>query len=211
MPAGAEAAGDGSEPGRLLDRAAVGDGAALGRLLEHYRRYLHLLARLQLDRALQGKLGASDVVQETFLEAHRDFPRFRGRTVGELLAWLRQILARNLANQVRRYRGTRRRDVRLEEGFEAAVGQSSEGLAARLAVPAGESPSQAAARHEAAVILAEALGRLPDDYREVLILRTLEDLPFPEVAARMDRTVDSVKKLWVRGLARLRGLLPEMT
>jgi|SRR5579883_4624 len=202
--------GAGSDPARLLARAAAGDEAALGPLLEVYRRYLYLLARLQLDRELRGKLGASDVVQETFLEAHRDFARFRGRTVGELLAWLRRILARNLANQVRRYRGTRRRDVRLEEGIAAAVGQSSAGLADRLTAPVS-SPSQEAARHEAAVLLAEALGRLPDDYREVLILRTLEDLPFPEVAARMERSVDSVKKLWARGLARLRGLLPEMT
>ena len=76
---------------------------------------------------------------------------------------------------------------------------------------AGKSPSQEATQHEAGVILAEALGRLPADYREVLILRNLEELTFPEVAQRMDRSVDSVRKLWARALARLRGLLPEMT
>lgn len=195
---------------QLLVEAKGGDGAALGQLFDGYRQYLILLARLQIDRTLQVKLGASDVVQETFLEAHRDFAAFRGSSMGELVAWLRQILARNLANQVRHYRGTRRRDIRLEQGLTVALGQSSEHLSARLASTVS-SPSHAASRTESAVILADALGRLPPDYREVLILRNLEELTFPEVARRMDRTVDSVKKLWVRGLAQLRGLLPEMT
>ncbi len=194
---------------RLLADAKGGDGAALGVLLDGYRQYLMLLARLQIDRTLQVKLGASDVVQETFLEAHRDFAGFRGGSLGELVAWLRQILARNLANQVRHYRGTRRRDIRLEQGLTVALGESSEHLAVRLSSPVS-SPSHAAGRAEAAVILADALGRLPPDYREVLILRNLEELTFPEVATRMGRSIDSVKKLWVRGLAQLRGLLPEM-
>lgn len=195
---------------QLLIEAKGGDGAALGQLLDGYRQYLVLLARLQIDRTLQVKLGASDVVQETFLEAHRDFAAFRGSSMGELVAWLRQILARNLANQVRHYRGTKRRDIRLEQGLTVALGESSEHLSARLAAPV-TSPSHAAARTESAVILADALGRLSPDYREVLILRNLEELTFPEVAARMQRSVDSVKKLWVRGLAQLRGLLPKMT
>jgi RNA polymerase sigma-70 factor (ECF subfamily) len=194
-------------PERLLALARAGDGSAFGRLLEHYRAYLDLLARLQIDRRLLGKLGASDVVQETFLEAHRDFAAFRGTTPGELVAWLRQILARNLANQVRRYRGTRRRDVRLEQALSAAVDRSSATVAA-LWSPAS-SPSQQAARHEEAVLLAAALSRLPTDYREALVLRNVEGLSFQEVAERMRRSQDSVKKLWARGLARLRGLLTE--
>jgi RNA polymerase sigma-70 factor (ECF subfamily) len=194
----------------MLARAKGGDPSALGHLLERYRQYLTLLARVQLGRAIRVKVGGSDVVQEAFLEAHRDFGGFRGETVGELVAWLRQILARNLANQVRRYRGTRRRDVRLEQGLAAAIGRSSDRLAATLPVRS-VSPSQHAARLEAAVILAEALGRLPPDYREVLVLRNLEELTFPEVAERMGRSVESVKKLWARGLARLRRLLPEAT
>ena len=190
----------------LLDRARAGDSAALGPLLERYRQYLTLLARLQIGRALGAKFGGSDVVQETFLEAHRDFHGFLGGTPGELTAWLRQILARNLANQVRRYRGTRRRDVRLEQGLVSALGESSERLADALAAP-GASPSQEAARGESAVRLAEALARLPPDYREALVLRNLEELTFPEVAERMGRSIESVKKLWARGLARLRPLL----
>lgn len=196
------------DPQHLLALARTADAAALGPLLERYRQYLTLLARLEIGRTLQVKVGASDVVQETFLEAHRDFPGFRGTTPGELAAWLRTLLARNIANQVRRYLGTRRRDARLEQGLASALGRSSDRLAATLAAPAG-SPAQEAARAEAAVRLAEALARLPADYRDALVLRNLEELSFPEVADRMGRSVDSVKKLWARGLAQLRGLLQD--
>jgi RNA polymerase sigma-70 factor, ECF subfamily len=194
----------------MLAHAKGGDPAALGQLLERYRQYLTLLARIQIGRTIRVKVGGSDVVQEAFLEAHRDFGGFRGETVGELVAWLRQIVARNLANQVRRYRGTRRRDVRLEQGLASALDQSSDRLAATLPVRSG-SPSQHAARLEAAVILAEALSQLPPDYREVLVLRNLKELSFLEVAGQMGRSVESVKKLWARGLAQLRRLLPEAT
>lgn len=194
------------DPEDLLRQARAGNHPALGRLLELYRNYLKLLARLQIDHRLQGKLDASDVVQETFLEAHRDFAQFRGNSEAELVGWLRQILVSNLANVVRHYRGSRRRDIRLERELAHEVDESSRvldhGLVARQS-----SPSQQAVRHEQAVLLADALGRLPEDYREAVILRHLEGLSFPEVALRMGRTVDSVKKLWARALARLRGAL----
>src|SRR3954470_22167833 len=92
------------DPEQLLHLARAGDESARGQMLELFRDYLRLLARLELDRRLRGKADPSDLVQETFLEAHRDFPQFRGGTEPELAAWLRQILARNLANLVRRYR-----------------------------------------------------------------------------------------------------------
>jgi RNA polymerase sigma-70 factor (ECF subfamily) len=193
-------------PEELLRRARAGEEGALGRLLDLYRGYLGLLARLQLDRRLQSKVDPSDLVQEAFLEAHRDFPRFRGGTEGELVGWLRQILVSNLANLIRHYLGTQRRDVRLERGLAEDVDRSSHALGGVLAAP-GSSPSQHAARREQAVLLAEALHRLPDDYREVIILRHLEGRPFPEVAARMGRSVDSVSKLWARALLLLRRVL----
>jgi RNA polymerase sigma-70 factor (ECF subfamily) len=196
------------DPDDLLSAARTGNGPALGRLLEGYRRYLTLLARLEIDRRLQGKLDPSDLVQETFLEAHRDFAQFRGSGEAELLAWLRQVLVRNLANQVRRYLGTRGRDVRLERELAAQVDRSSQALDRALAAP-HSSPSKQADRREQAVLLAEALGRLPEDYREVIVLRHLQERTFPEVAARMGRSVESVKKLWARALARLRGTLGE--
>jgi RNA polymerase sigma-70 factor (ECF subfamily) len=198
--------GDSPDPDDLLGRARDGDGTALGQLMELYRHYLALLARLQIGRRLQDKVDASDLVQETFLEAHRDFAQFQGLTEKELVSWLRQVLASNLANQVRRYFGTQRRDIRLERELTSELDQSSRVLDHALLAPCS-SPSQQAVRREQAVLLADALERLPEDYREVIILRHLEGLTFVEVARRMGRSLDSVDKLWARALARLRRSL----
>jgi RNA polymerase sigma-70 factor (ECF subfamily) len=197
---------DPADPEDLLRAARAGDGPALGQLLELYRNYLGLLARLQIGRRLQGKVDDSDLVQETFLKAHRDFADFRGGSERELAAWLRQVLAANLATLVRRFLGTQRRDVRLEEDLAGELEASSQALDRGLPAP-GSSPSQRALRREQAVLLADALGRLAGDYREVIILRYLEGLPLADVATRMGRSVDSVKKLWTRALVQLRRTL----
>src|SRR5260370_39201342 len=119
------------DPERLLGLARAGNGPALGLLLDQYRNYLAMWARLQIGRRLQGKVDASDLVQETFLEAHRDFGQFRGSTEQELAAWLRRILAWNLANLVQRYCGAQRRDVRLERELAAEMDESSRVLELR--------------------------------------------------------------------------------
>ncbi len=193
-------------PETLLDQARAGDGQALGQLLESYRAYLTLLARVQIGRRLQGKVDAADVVQDAFLSAYRDFGQFRGASEGEFRGWLRQILAYVLANLVRYYQGTQRRDVRLERQLTVELDQSSHALDRGL-VAEQSSPSQQAVRREQAVLLAEALAHLPEPWRDLLILRHLEGLTFPEVARRLGRTVDSVKKQWPRALASLRRVL----
>jgi RNA polymerase sigma-70 factor (ECF subfamily) len=181
------------------------DPTALGRLFEAYTSYLTLLARLEIGRRLQSKVDALDVVQETFLEAVRHFDRFRGATEPELTAWLRSILAARLTKVVRRYWGTQARDLRLERGLREDLDRSSRCLGE--AFVAGQStPSQQAVRREEAVVLANLLQQLPEDYREVLVLRHLEGLSFPEVAARLGRSLDSVEKLWTRALSKLRRI-----
>ncbi|MGE3803502.1 MAG: sigma-70 family RNA polymerase sigma factor [Gemmataceae bacterium] len=195
-----------AHPDWLLRQARGGDPAMLGQLLELYRRYLMLLARVQIGQRLQGKVDASDLVQETFLEAHHHFPQFQGSSEAQFVHWLRQILVAKLAALIRRYLGTQGRDVRLERELEVAIDRSSLLLDRGLLAP-GDSPSQQAERREQAVLLADALGQLPDDYREVLVLRHLEELTFPEVARRMERTLDSVEKLWMRALAKLKHVM----
>src|SRR5262249_12605255 len=125
---------------------------------------------------------------------------------GELVAWLRQILGGNLANLLRHYYGTQARDVRLERELQADLEESSRALDRGLASPQ-PSPSQGAARREQSVLLASALERLPPDYRQVLVLRHLEALTFPEVAERLGRSVEAVKKLWARALCSLRATM----
>ncbi len=187
----------------LIHEARAGDASVLGRLLELYANYLNLLARMEIGRRLQRKLDASDIVQETFLEAHRNFGRFQGTNEPQFVAWLRGILAAKVANLVRHYFGTQGRDVRLEQELQDDLENSARALGAELAASM-TTPSQHAVRREQNVLLADALARLPEDYREVIILRHLEGLTFPEVARRMERTQDSVEKLWLRALTRLK-------
>jgi RNA polymerase sigma-70 factor (ECF subfamily) len=164
---------------------------------------------VQLGRDLRAKVDPSDIVQEAFLEAHRDFEQFRGQTTIEFQAWLRRVLATSLADQVgRRYYGTQQRDPRMERQIAADLDHSSEALERALASP-DSSPSARAERREEALRLAGALEGLPADHREVLLLRHFERLSFPEIARRLDRTLDGVKNVWLRSLARLRRTLEE--
>jgi RNA polymerase sigma-70 factor (ECF subfamily) len=194
-------------PEALLERARAGDPAALGRLLELYRNYLRLQARTLIGRTLQVRLDPSDLVQETFLEAARDFARFAGSTEAGLIAWLRQILIRNLADQARHSQADKR-DVRREESLEALLEQSRQAAEQALA-QAASSPSAQARRREQAVLLADALEALPPDHREVILLRHVEHLKFDEIATRMGRSSGAVRMLWTRALERLQRLLEE--
>jgi RNA polymerase sigma-70 factor (ECF subfamily) len=188
-----------------LALARSGDPAALGRLLLQYGDYLHILARLQISRRLQGKVDAADLVQDVFLDAHRQFPNFRGETRASFGAWLRSILAGKLAALIRRYCHALSRDVTLEQSLERELESSSDQL--RQGMTGGHSPSESAVRREEVSHLARALEALPPDYREVILLRQIEGLPFATVAEKMGRSEDSVQKLWVRGLDALRKIL----
>lgn len=187
----------------MIARARNGDVVVLGRLLELYRNYLRVLADLEIGRRLRRKVDASDIVQETYLEAHRQFAQFRGTIEPQLAEWLRTILAGALARTVRRYFGTQARDLRLEQEISSGLGQSSAALSA-WAVDSMSTPSHQVVRGEQTMIVTDALSALPDDYRTVLLLRHMEGLTFVQIAEQMNRTVDSVEKLWVRGLARLK-------
>jgi RNA polymerase sigma-70 factor (ECF subfamily) len=187
-------------PEELLERAQAGDLEAQGRLLDLYRNYLRILARTQIDTALRVRLDPSDLVQETLLEALRDFRQFAGSTERELLAWLRKILVRNLADQVKHHKAQARNWHR-QESLEALLDRSSQAVQEALAKGIS-TPSAQASRREQAVLLADALARLSPDYREVIVLRNLEHLKFEEIAARMGRSAGAVRMLWTRALER---------
>jgi RNA polymerase sigma-70 factor (ECF subfamily) len=176
--------------------------------LERYRSWLAILARVHVEARYQAKFDPSDVVQQTLLEAVRAWPDFRGRTEAELAAWLRQILAHVLLHEIRRYRGTRQRDVRREVSLEQSLEESSRCLGQLLAA-SDTSPSDRLEKHDQELRLAEALARLPEDYQRVILLRNIEGLSHDEVAQRMDRGVGAVRMLWVRALARLRDQMLE--
>src|SRR5262245_33864843 len=194
----------------LLERARHNEAGELDRLFALCRNYLGVVARAQVESWLQAKVDASDLIQQTLLEAYRDFAHFRGTTEAEWLAWLRRILAHNAANFVRQYRGTEKRQARRE----VALAGPGDGSAARgLADPAdsGESPSQQLLRKERELLVADALARLSPDHREVIMLRNLQRLPFQEVAQRMGRSRPATQMLWMRAIQKLQEALTEMS
>jgi RNA polymerase sigma-70 factor (ECF subfamily) len=196
-----------SSPEDLLLQARAGHAAALGRLLELYRNYLRLMSRSLISQPLRTRLDASDLVQETFLKAQREFSCFVGSSEPELVAWLRQILVRTLADQVKQHRA-RKRDYRREEPMEVLLDRSSLAIQQRLASPVS-SPSARTSQREQAVLLADAVEKLSANYREVFVLRNLEHIPFDEIAERMGRSSGAVRMLWTRAIARLSELLKE--
>jgi len=188
----------------LIRSCRQGDVQAREQLFDAYRSYLRMLARAQMGRHLQSKCDPSDLVQQTLLEAFRDFSDFTGTQEQELLAWLRRILAHNLYNETRRFRTQQReaaREVSLEQ-IHHGLEHSSLALGRCLADPMA-TPSQLAVQREAALRLADALARLPDDYQTVLLLRVFEELPAEEVALRMDRSAGAVRMLQMRALKAL--------
>jgi len=180
---------------------AQGAGHA-ARPLEHYREYLRLLARLQLDPRLRLQLDASDIVQQTLLKAHERFHQFRGQTDQELRSWLRAILARNLADAIRTFR---RQKGDRAHSLETALEESSAKIEVFLASEES-SPSQGALRAERLIGLAEALAQLPGDQRTAVELRYLSGLAVPDVANQMGRSTVSVTGLLYRGMKTLREL-----
>ena len=191
-----------------LAAARAGDPDAADRLFARVRPWLQILARTQLGRHLQAKTDPSDVVQVALLEAVRGLGQFRGDTEAEFLAWLRQVLVNAIRHEARRYGGTAARDVAREASLELELEQSSARLGALLTGD-DTSPSGASERAEARLELTALLARLPEEYRDVIVLRNLEGLSHEEVAERMGRSVGAVRMLWVRALARLRALTTE--
>jgi RNA polymerase sigma-70 factor (ECF subfamily) len=169
---------------------------------QRYRQYLLMLARVQLDADLQRKLDPSDIVQQTLLEAHQKQDQFRGETSGEMAAWLRQILAHNLADALRSLRRAKR-DIAREQHLGQALDASSARLEALLAAEQ-TSPSMHVARDEQAVALADALAQLPDAQREALVLQHWHGWSLKQIADHLDRTPTAVAGLLKRGLKQLR-------
>jgi len=185
----------------LIEMARKGDPDARERLFELCRDYLGFVARSQVETWLRVKVDASDLVQQTLLEAHRDFVRFKGVSQQEWLAWLRKILSHNAADFVRHYRGTAKRQARREVRFRDPA--DSMGAGAPEPADPGPSPSQEYLQLDNQLRVTAAMAELPADYQEVIVLRNLQRLPFNEVAQRMDRSRPAVQMLWMRAIRKL--------
>jgi RNA polymerase sigma-70 factor (ECF subfamily) len=182
-----------------------GESDYAGRPLECYRDYLALMARLQLEPKLRGRVDPSDVVQQSLLKAHEKRAQFRGRTEAERLAWLRTILVNQLADAVRQL-GPKFGvwECSLEEGLERSSVRLESLLAAK-----GDSPSREAMHQERLLRLAHALNSLPDEQRTALELKHLHARSVSEISLAMGRSRAAVASLLYRGLRNLRSLLAE--
>ena len=141
--------------------------------VQQYRSYLYLLARSHIGARHQAKIDASDIVQQTLLNAHQNQAQFRGGTEAECMAWLKQILANNLADAVRGL-ARAKRDISRERSLDEQVGESFSRVDGWLA--AGQSsPSQQAVRSEELIRLADALTAMPEAQREAIVLHHLRD------------------------------------
>ena len=178
-----------------------------GQRLDAFRAYLRLLARLNLAPQLRGKLEPSDIVQQTLLQAYQAIDQYRGRSDAELAGWLRQILARNLAQAIRDF-GRAKREVGREQSLQAALDASSARLDAWLATEQS-SPSRRAEHAEQAIRLAAALEQLPEAQREALVLQHWQGLSLGEIGEHLGRSSEAVAGLIKRGLKQLRHLMRE--
>jgi RNA polymerase sigma-70 factor (ECF subfamily) len=194
--------GNAPTPGELLDQALQGHPEALGRLLEAQRGDLHRLAKRQLEGRIATRVDASDVLQQTFLEAYRSFPQFAGRDMQELTAWLRRILDHKVAGAIRDHALLQKRDMSREQSMDDSHGGGAplkHDLDANLT-----SPSQKAIRIEQTEHLSQALAALPDDQREAVRLRHLEGWALADIAVRLGRTPAATAGLIKRGMKALR-------
>ena len=174
---------------------------------ERYRQYLALLARIQLDPRLQGKLDLSGVVQQTLLEAWQGVAQFRTWNAAQRAAWLRRILANNLADEVRSL-SAGKRDVGRERSLEAALEQSSDRLEQWLQADQS-APDEQAERQEQALRLAAALEQLPDAQRQALVLQHWHGWTLAQIAEHLGRSHAAVAGLLKRGLQQLRTHLQD--
>ena len=191
----------------LIENAREGDSSSIEALLQTYQNYLSILASAQFRAKLNPRVSPSDVVQETLLGAHQKFGQFRGATEAELLAWLRKILINNLFKSVQRHIQAAQRDVRKEVALEQKLATQTDHSADRLAngLPGHEpTPSVNLQKQEAMTELADQLTQLPAAYRDVLIMRNLQELPFEQIANKMGRSTGATRMLWLRALDKLK-------
>ena len=199
-----------SDPNRnitaLLQKARSGDPGSRDELFTACRGYLAVVARAKVESTLRVKVDASDVIQQTLLEAHRDFDRFAGESEKEWFGWLKRILSHNVSDFVRHYKGTEKRAA----GREVPIRISDDTVPGPgVLEPAadGPTPSRLVARMDDEFRVATALAQLSEDYREVIMLRNFQQLPFNEVAEQMGRSRPAVQMLWMRALKQLEELI----
>lgn len=183
----------------LIAAAKSGDSTARDRLLAESRSYLGTLAQARIEPWMKAKFDASDLIQQTMIEAHEALDQFDGDSEAAWKAWLKKMMQHNVQDAVRHYKQADKRDVRRERRADVS---NDDGQRMQIA---GDDPtaSRLAANEERDSELLQAVAALPEDYRRVLVLRTIEKRSFEEVAEQMDRSVPATQMLWTRAVRKL--------
>jgi RNA polymerase sigma-70 factor (ECF subfamily) len=184
------------------------DDAAPDLDLERFRNYLRVLAEIQLGARLRSKVDASDIVQQSLIEAHQSLPQAKFGSEGELIAWLRTILAHNLFNVAREF-GAQKRDVTRERSLAMELEQSSVQMEKFLASNQS-TPGQQVMRKESAAQLATALAQLPEMQRRAIVLKHFHGRSLEEIGNELDRSTLAVAGLLKRGLQKLREMMAKL-
>ena len=195
---------DSEETRSLLRQVRGGDGRAFDRLFAHYQPRLQRFVELRIDPKLRPRVDPADVVQEAHMEAMRRLGSFLDNPVMPFRLWIRQITLDRLLMLRRRHVGAARRSVERE----AALPDGSAATPRQLTASAS-SPSQHAGRQELAGKVREAVARLAEDDREIILMRTFEGLAFEEVARLLGVESAAARKRHGRALLRLHQLLIE--
>jgi RNA polymerase sigma-70 factor (ECF subfamily) len=202
--------GDG-ETQRLIDRAIKGDQAAWGDLLAQYRSRLKRMIALRLDRRLQGRVDASDVIQDAMLEANNRLADYRQNPTMPFFLWLRFLTGQRLLEQHRRHLGVQGRDAGREISlYRGAMPETTTAALAAQLLGRYTSPSQAAVRAERKIRLQQALNSLDPVDREILALRHFEQLSNGEAAQVLGLDKSAASKRYARALIRLKDILANM-
>jgi RNA polymerase sigma-70 factor (ECF subfamily) len=190
----------------LLERVAAGDQAARDLLLQRYRHRLRRMVVVRFDPRLAARVDPSDVVQETLAEAAARLDDYLQERPLPFYPWLRQMAQRRLIHLYRWHVQARRRSVTREQAPAGLPDRSALALAERL-FGRQSSPSAGLRRQERREQVRAALAALPEQDREVLVLRILEGLPTREAAAVLQISEVALRSRQVRALERLKALL----
>lgn len=193
----------------LWQRAAAGDAHAAHQLLELHRDRLRAMIALRLDHRLSARIDPSDVLQETFVEAHRKFPEYVRTQPIPFYPWLRKIAWERIVQLHRQHLLAQARTVRREEQVDFALPDQSAFDLARRLIHQGSSPSRQAQVEELKARIRSALGRLGQKDREVLVLRFLEQMSIEETAATLELSQEAVKSRQRRALVRFSELIDD--
>lgn len=185
-----------------FQKARSGCAQSLGELTERYHRWLYALAARELGPDLRSKIGISDLVQDTKMLAHQAMPGFRGTSEREFREMLRQILINRARTLARSFRNTGKRDIDREADHEqrpCGTGSRHVGIADPRVTP-----SHSAMIREDIERILNLVATLPDQYREIVIQRSLQEVPLEQIARKMNKSADAVRKMWVRAILLLK-------